>query len=154
MPLAFQMEVVYSRVWESLSTSVAIIIRCKKSGFCCGLSIFSIFLFLNIFLITNLVVFCRLFPIYFGNLVFPAKQASLVPFTLKHLFCLGNNLLEVHQRFGSLEKVLKVFDKIVQVLRILIRLLDIERNYVEFVEILQPWKVIVALNQAQFPQFV
>ena len=88
----------------------------------------------------------------FGYGGLPAVEAALVPFPLEHLLSLPRDLAEVDERLRSLEEILEILDQTLHVLSILTGLLDVERDDVELVEVLQPGEVVIALNQAEFPQ--
>ena len=93
-----------------------------------------------------------IFAVNFGNGGLPAVEAALVPLPLEHLLSLPRDLAEVDERLRSLEEILEILDQTLHVLSILTGLLDVERDDIELVEVLQPGEVVIALNQAEFSQ--
>jgi hypothetical protein len=81
--------------------------------------------------------------------VFPPEETLLIPFLLKHLFSLLLNLLPVHKWLSPFEEVFQVSAQALQIVFVLLgggMLLDIERDQVELIEVLQPCEVVIALD--------
>ena len=90
--------------------------------------------------------------VHLYDLLFPAEETPLVPFSLEHLLRLLLNLPKINKWLRPLEEVSEVVDEVLDILCVLVRLFYVERDYIELVEILQPCQIIVTLNEAEFAQ--
>lgn len=67
------------------------------------------------------------------NKSLPPEQRPLLPFRLKHLLCLINYSLKIHQWLCSLEEILQVITKLCYIAIVLAALLDVQRDQSKFV---------------------